>query len=86
MFKPHVDYNVVTTVPPSQGGEFEAVKMAAKSHDLYTKLGNVGQSKYVSSIKVHEDFILILLFPQTINYLVSSEFKFLKTKHVFYTN
>lgn len=39
MFKPHVDYNMVTTVPPSQGGEFEAVKMAAKSHDLNTKLG-----------------------------------------------
>ena len=40
MFKPHVDYNMVTIVTPhSQRGEFEAVKMAAKSHDLNMKLG-----------------------------------------------
>ena len=80
MFKPHIDYNMVTTVPSFKGGEFEAAKMGEKSHDLYKKLGNVGQSRYAPYIKVHEEFILILLFPQTINYLVGSKFKFLKSK------
>ena len=46
---------------------------------------NVGQSKYAPYIKVHEEFILTLLFPQTINYLVGSKFKFFKTKLMFFT-
>lgn len=45
-------------------GEFEAAKMGEKSHELYKKLGNVGQSRYAPYIKVHEEFILILLFPK----------------------
>lgn len=73
MFKPHVDYSMDTTVPHSKGGEIEAVKMAAKRHDLYMESRNVGQSKYALWIKVHEDFILILMFPQTIKHLVHSK-------------
>ena len=68
-----------------KGVNLKQLKWQKKSHDLYTKLGNVGQSKYSPYIKVHEEFILTSLFPQTINNLVGSKFKFLKTKLMFFT-